>query len=274
MDELIARVIDHIYDNWQAQPGLGELARVAGLAPHHFQKRFKARCGLSPKRFVQALTLDHARRALDDGASVLDAAFDVGLSGPSRLHDLFLAAEAVTPGSFKAKGGGLALRIGRHESPFGAVTVAMSEHGLAWLGFAGGADPRDAVAVDYPLARLGRDDEGTAAAARAAFAWAAGGGAPMRLDLRGTGFQLQVWRALLELPPGETVSYGAVAERIGARAAVRAVANAVGGNRVALVIPCHRVIREGGALGGYRWGCAQKRRLLAAEGRFTADEAA
>ncbi len=274
MDQQIARSIDHLYAHWEEQPTLDDLASEAGLAPHHFQRRFKARCGLSPKRFLQALTLDQARRALEDGASVLDAALDVGLSGPSRLHDLFVAAEAVTPGDFKAKGGGLVLRVGAHQSPFGPVVIALSANGLAWLGFGTEADPLDAVAEDYPLAQLVRDDMGTREAAARAFAWARGAEEPMRLDLRGTGFQLQVWRALLSLPMGKTVSYGDVAQRIDQPRAVRAVANAVGANRVALVIPCHRVIREGGALGGYRWGGDCKRRLLAAENALSAAAAA
>ena len=273
MDQRIARAIDHLYAHWRDQPGLEELAAVAGLAPHHFQRRFKAHCGLTPKRFLQALTLEQAKGALDDGASVLDAAFDVGLSGPGRLHDLFVAAEAVTPGGFKAKGGGLELTVGRHATPFGPVVVALSERGLAWLGLTE-ADPILAVAEDYPLARLRRDDARTAPVAEAAFAWARGEVLPLRLDLRGTAFQLQVWRALLSLPAGATTTYARLARDLDRPRAMRAVGGAVGANRVAVVIPCHRVIRAGGALGGYRWGLDAKTRLLRDEAAGLSGDAA
>lgn len=270
MHDRISRAIDHLYAHAPAQPPLAELAALAGLSPAHFQRVFKARCGVSPKRFAQALAFDHARRAFDGGADVLEASFAAGLSGPSRLHDLCLAAEAVTPGSLRARGAGLELRIGRHSSPFGEVTVALSPRGLTWLGFPpAGEAPETAIARDYPLARLTRDQAATAGAVAQAFAWARGEGAPPALELRGTGFQLQVWRALLSLPPATTITYGELAGALGAPRASRAVGTAVGANRVAVVIPCHRVIRRGGALGGYRWGLACKEALRAAEADVT-----
>jgi AraC family transcriptional regulator of adaptative response/methylated-DNA-[protein]-cysteine methyltransferase len=267
----IKHAIDQLYAAAPAQPPLAELAAGAGLSPAHFQRVFKAHCGVSPKRFAQALALEHAKRALADGASVLEAALEAGLSGPSRLHDLCLAAEAVTPGSLKAKGAGLELTVGRHASPFGEVAVAEGAHGLAWLGFVDtDASPEAAVARDYPLAHLVRDDAATAATAARAFAWWRGETGPLALELHGTGFQLQVWRALVSLPPGTTTTYGELARALGAPTASRAVAGAVAANRVAVVIPCHRVIRRGGALGGYRWGLARKRALLDAEGGLSA----
>ena len=271
----IARAIEALYAAAPAQPPLAELAGAAGLSPAHFQRVFKAHAGVSPKRFAQALALDHAKRALEDGASVLDAAFDAGLSGPSRLHDLCLAAEAVTPGSLRARGAGLALTVGRRPSPFGAVVVAAAPRGLAWLGFPAADEPPEAaVARDYPLARITRDDAATAALAERAFAWWRGAAAPPGLELRGTGFQLQVWRALMSLPAGATTSYGELAAALDAPRASRAVAGAVAANRVAVVIPCHRVIRAGGALGGYRWGLERKRALLDGEAALSASAAA
>ena len=271
MYDRIAHAVDRLYAAAPDQPALAELAAAAGLSPGHFQRVFKAQCGVSPKRFAQALALDHAERALAGGASVLDAALAAGLSGPSRLHDLCLAAAAVTPGSRRAKGAGLDLAVGRHGSPFGAVAVAVSAHGLAWLGFLdAGETPEAAIARDYPAARLVRDDAATAAAAARAFAWWRGEGGPPALALRGTGFQLQVWRALVSLPAGATTSYGDLARTLAQPAATRAVAGAVAANRVAVVIPCHRVIRKGGALGGYRWGLERKRALLAAEAGLSA----
>jgi AraC family transcriptional regulator of adaptative response/methylated-DNA-[protein]-cysteine methyltransferase len=271
VDDRIKRAIDQLYAEAPAQPPLAVLAATAGLSPAHFQRVFKAHAGVSPKRFAQAIALDHARRALDAGASVLDAALEAGLSGPSRLHDLCLAAEAVTPGSLKTKGAGLAFTVGRHGSPFGEVAVAVGAHGLAWLGFLDADEmPEAAVARDYPLARLVRDDAATAATAARAFAWWRGEDGPLALELHGTGFQLQVWRALMSLPPGTTTTYGDLARDLGAPTASRAVAGAVAANRVAVVIPCHRVIRTGGALGGYRWGLARKRALVDAEAAFSA----
>jgi AraC family transcriptional regulator of adaptative response/methylated-DNA-[protein]-cysteine methyltransferase len=267
----IKRAIDQLYAEAPAQPPLAALAATAGLSPAHFQRVFKAHAGVSPKRFGQALALEHAKRALADGASVLDAALAAGLSGPSRLHDLCLAAEAATPGSLKAKGAGLALTVGRHTSPFGEVAVAVGARGLAWLGFLEEAEtPEAAVARDFPLARLGRDDAATAHAAARAFAWWRGDGGPLTLELHGTTFQLQVWRALVGLPVGSTTTYGDLARTLDAPTASRAVAGAVAANRVSVVIPCHRVIRAGGALGGYRWGLARKRALLDAEAAVSA----
>ena len=271
MPHRIERAIAQLYADAPRQPALADLAATAGLAPGHFQRVFKAHCGVSPKRFAQALALDHAKRALADGASVLEAALAAGLSGPSRLHDLSLAAEAVTPGSLKAKGAGLTLTVGRHASPFGDVAIAIGARGLAWLGFLEADDTPDAaVARDFPLARRVRDDAATADAARRAFAWWRGDDAPLTLELHGTAFQLQVWRALVSLPAGDTTSYGDLARALAAPRASRAVAGAVAANRVAVVIPCHRVVRAGGALGGYRWGLARKRALLDAEAALSA----
>ncbi|MFW5832766.1 MAG: methylated-DNA--[protein]-cysteine S-methyltransferase, partial [Pseudomonadota bacterium] len=216
--------------------------------------------------FVQHLTLAHAKAALRAERSVLDAALAAGLSGPSRLHDLFVAAEAVTPGTFKARGAGLELVWGVHEGPFGTMVVALSERGLAWLGFVDdGNDPLAGPLGDYPRAGWQRDDGATADAARHAFAWVAGEPAPLRLHLRGTAFQLKVWQALLALEAGATIGYGELGGRVGVHRAARAVGGAVGANRIALIIPCHRVLRANGALDGYRWGTPRKTALLALE---------
>jgi AraC family transcriptional regulator of adaptative response/methylated-DNA-[protein]-cysteine methyltransferase len=263
----IARAIRFLAEHWHEQPSLASTAAVVGLGPHHFERTFKAACGITPKRFLQHLTLAHAKAALRARGSVLDAALGAGLSGPSRLHDLFVAAEAVTPGSYKARGAGLHLVWGVHEAPFGPMVLALSDRGLAWLGFVDdGDDPLARPLEDYPRANWRRDDAATAEAARHAFAWAGGEAVPLRLHLRGTAFQLKVWQALLALEPGETLGYGDLGARVGAERAGRAVGSAVGANRIALLIPCHRVLRASGAIDGYRWGMPRKAALLALEG--------
>ncbi|TVQ33221.1 MAG: methylated-DNA--[protein]-cysteine S-methyltransferase [Geminicoccaceae bacterium] len=262
----MAKSIAFLAANWHAQPSLQAAARIVGLGPDHFERQFKAACGITPKRFVQHLTLAHAKAALRAETSVLDAALAAGLSGPSRLHDLFVAAEAVTPGSFKAKGRGLDLVWGVHDGPFGPMVVALSGRGLVWLGFVDPADdPLLGPSTDYPLARWRRDDAATALAAAHAFAWAEGDTAPLRLHVRGTAFQLKVWQALLRLEPAERVAYGGLAARLGEPRAARAVGRAVGANRLALIIPCHRVLQASAAVEGYRWGSARKAALLAWE---------
>lgn len=262
----IERAIHYLARHAGRQPDLADAAAAAGLSPFHFQRLFTRWAGVSPKRFVELLTVEHAKRLLRDSASVLDAALAVGLSGPGRLHDQFVALEAATPGEFKAGGAGLTIRWGVHASPFGAVLAALTARGVCRLAFIdddGDAAERDALAAAWPRATLIRDDRQTAAAAHAAFAGGAGAKPP--LWVRGTNFQIAVWRALLRVPEGKVCTYGDLAAAIGRPTAARAVGQAVGANPVACLIPCHRVIRSVGALGGYRWGTERKRALLAWE---------
>ncbi|HYD31504.1 MAG TPA: methylated-DNA--[protein]-cysteine S-methyltransferase [Azospirillaceae bacterium] len=263
----IARAIDHLVIRYQDQPSLEELAEAAGLSPFHFQRVFKRWAGISPKRFAQYLTLEHAKDLLAERVSLLEAALEVGLSGPSRLHDLFIACEAMTPGEYKERGTSLVIRWGFHDSPFGRALLGVTDRGLCWLSFVT-QDEAAAFAEfrrEWALATLVEDVSATMPFARRAFFPAGDDEAPMRLLLRGTNFQIKVWEALLRIPAGRLVSYQTVASAIGQPAAVRAVGHAVGRNQISLVIPCHRVILKSGAIRDYRWGRARKRVMLAWE---------
>ncbi len=260
----IERVIAHIDRHHEEQPGLGELARVAGLSVFHFSREFRRWAGLSPTRYLRTLTLDAAKRELDERGSVLTAAWAAGLSGGGRLHDLFVQFEAVTPGEYKAGGAGLSLAHGFADSPFGRVHAATSDRGLVWLAFVDGSEARAIAELKgrFPRARLARSDSDAARIARQIFDDRAG-----RIVLApvGTNFQVKVWQALLELGARGPLDYGALAQAIGSPRASRAVGQAVGANPVAWLIPCHRVLRRDGSLGGYHWGVERKRAMLAWE---------
>lgn len=258
--ETAIRYLDRHYDR---QPSLDQVARAAGTSPFHFQRLFKRWAGVSPKRFLQYLTIARARSALDGGASVLAASYDAGLSGPGRLHDLFVAVDAVTPGEFKAAGRGLAIRWGIHPSPVGPALIARTDRGICALEFV--ADPRRALARlarRWPGAILRLAPDETAPFAARCFDRAASGDGPITLHVQGTNFQLKVWEALLALSPGELVTYGELARRMGRPGAARAVGSAVARNPVGYLIPCHRVILSSGAFGNYQWGAARKRALI------------
>ena len=260
----IEKVITHIDRNYERQPDLDELARVAGLSVFHFSREFRRWAGLSPARYLRTLSLSVAKRELNDRGSVLAAAWAAGLSGGGRLHDLFVQFEAVTPGEYKAGGAGLSLSHGFAGSPFGRIHAATSDRGLAYLAFVDGSDERAIAELRrrWPRAALSRDDVAAASIARQAFAEREG-----RIVLApvGTNFQVKVWQALLELGSRGPTSYGELAEAIGSPGASRAVGQAVGANPVAWLIPCHRVLRRDGALGGYHWGVERKRAMLAWE---------
>jgi AraC family transcriptional regulator, regulatory protein of adaptative response / methylated-DNA-[protein]-cysteine methyltransferase len=267
----IATALRYVVEHGQDQPSLETMAEQAGLSPFHFQRIFKRWAGISPKRFLQYVTLANAKSALADGASVLDAAFDAGLSGPSRLHDLFVACDAMTPGEFKALGERLVIRWGLHEAPLGRVLIGSTERGICWLAFVE-ADDRLVIAEferEWRGARLVRDDPGTAAVGARAFEIGAPSAEPLPLLLRGTNFQIKVWEALLRIPFGRLVSYQAIARAIGQPKAVRAVGRAVGANNISWLIPCHRVILSTGIIHNYRWGVTQKRILVDFEAALT-----
>jgi AraC family transcriptional regulator, regulatory protein of adaptative response / methylated-DNA-[protein]-cysteine methyltransferase len=274
--ERAARAIDYLRRNAAGQPDLAAAARHAHLSEHHFQRLFTRWAGVSPKRFVQFLTLEHAKARLATTRGVLDLAGAVGLSGPGRLHDLFVTLEAVSPGEFKASGAGLAIRYGVHDSPFGAALVAITARGICGLHFVDNSnDGAGRLRRDWPDAELRRDPGATAQVAERIFRpLSSPPGRPLALLVKGTNFQVKVWRALLELPVGALASYGEVAARIGAPGSARAVGTAVGANPIAWLIPCHRVIRESGALGGYRWGPERKAAMLGWEAARAADPAA
>jgi AraC family transcriptional regulator of adaptative response/methylated-DNA-[protein]-cysteine methyltransferase len=260
----IGKVIAHIDRNAERQPALAELARVAGLSVFHFSREFRRWAGLSPTRYLRTLSLAAAKRELDGRGSVLSAAWAAGLSGGGRLHDLFVQFDAVTPGEYKTGGAGLALTHGFANSPFGRIHVATTARGIAWLAFVDGSDRRaEAVlAARWPRATLARDDAAAARIARQVFVERSG---RIVLAPMGTNFQVKVWRALLELGGRGATNYGALAEAIGHPGASRAVGQAVGANPVAWLIPCHRVLRRDGELGGYHWGVERKRAMLAWE---------
>lgn len=264
----VADAIRFVRQRAEAQPSLDDVAAHLGLSPAHTQRLFSRWAGVSPKRFVQHLTHVHARRRLRDGATVFDTALDTGLSGAGRLHDLFLTAEAATPGEVRSGGEGVTIRLGRHATPLGLAVVAVTDRGVCALHFCedGGEAAEAAVCSDWPAARIVRDDAATAPVAEALRQRLAGeGGAPLHVVLRGTPFQLQVWRALLQIPEGAVATYGGVAAGLGRPRAVRAVAGAISKNPVGVLVPCHRVLRSTGELSGYRWGPDRKAALLAVE---------
>jgi AraC family transcriptional regulator of adaptative response/methylated-DNA-[protein]-cysteine methyltransferase len=265
--ERVATAIRYLERHYRDQPSLADVARAVNLSPHHFQRLFRRWAGVSPKRFMQYLTLEHARRALHAGRSVLATSLDAGLSGPGRLHDLFVTFEAVTPGEFKTKGAGLDVTYGTAPSPFGDALIAETARGICGLAFTRrGTRARalESLRAQWPHATVRRDQQRAAMTARTIFQ---PGRAAERLllDLRGSNFQIKVWEALLRIPPGTLVSYGDVAAAVGRPAAHRAVASAVARNPVAFIIPCHRVIRQSGQLGSYRWGDERKRAIVAWE---------
>ena len=260
----IARAIEFLGRNAADQPDLTEVARRIHLSEHHFQRLFTRWAGVSPKRFLQYLTVEHAKARLAESRSVLDLAAGVGLSGPGRLHDLFVTLEAMTPGEFRDGGRGLAIRYGLCESPFGRCLIATTARGICALRFAEDESmERAALRAEWPHAALQHDPVKMADLAHRIFAPLGPRPArPLALLVKGTNFQIQVWRALIRVPFGSVVTYGDVASRTGHDKAARATGRAIGANPIAWLIPCHRVIRESGALGGYRWGPTRKAAIL------------
>ena len=260
----IERVIAYIDRHHADKPGLEDLAKVAGLSVFHFSREFRRWAGLSPTRYLRTVALSVARKELDDRGSVLTAAWAAGLSGGGRLHDLFVHFDAVTPGEYKDGGAGIRLRHGFAESPFGRVHAALSPRGLVRLAFVDGRDSAAFLELQeqWPRAIIERDDEAIGSVARQVFVRRSG---RITLAPAGTNFQFKVWQALLDLGSRGPTSYSALAAAIGHANASRAVGQAVGANPVAWLIPCHRVLRRDGSLGGYHWGVERKRAMLAWE---------
>lgn len=269
--ERIAIALRAIEEAGPEQPDLSALAAAVGLSPHHFQRLFRRWVGVSPKRFIQALTLTDAKARLAASESVLDAAFGAGLSGPSRLHDLFVACEAMTPGEYKAQARELEIRYGFHPSPFGECLIMTTDRGVCGLGFVIGTGevPRRAAFDDlsgpWSQARFAEDDEQTGAVARRIFAPVRAPDTPITLLLKGTNFQIQVWQALLRIPPGCVTTYEEIAKRVDRPNGARAAGGAIARNQISWIIPCHRVIRKNGAFNHYRWGLERKRAMLGLE---------
>ena len=257
----MTRAIEFIEREYEQQPRLARIARHVGLSEFHFNRLFRRWTGLTPKQYLAEVTSRAAGDALRNEESVLGAAHAVGLSGGGRLHDLTVTLEAMTPGEIRALGAGVEIRHGVANTPFGSALLAETPRGLARLAFiepGAGRQELDELRQQFPKARFVRDD--ARACALVEMIWGGGGGR-LPLAVCGTNFQVQVWRALLELAPGATVTYSALARQLGLAKGARAVGNAVGANPIAWVIPCHRVLRAGGALGGYRWGTARKQMI-------------
>ena len=269
----VKKAIEFISTRWRDQPSIETIADHVGLSASHFHHVFKRWAGLTPKAFLQAITIERARELLRDSASVLDAAYDVGLSGPSRLHDLFVSHEALTPGDYRRED--LRLAYGFHPSPFGEAIVVAAARGLAGLGFVdeGG---REAALADmrrrWPRAHFAEDASATAPLAARAFdsrLWRPE--TPLRIVMIGTDFEVRVWESLLTVPMGGATSYSDIARRLGAPKAARAVGAAVGRNPICFVVPCHRVLGRSGALTGYHWGLARKQAIIGWEAGHTAE---
>lgn len=272
--ERVRRIVGFISERWRSQPSLDEIAADAGLSTTHVHHLFRRWCGLTPKAFLAAITLRNAKALLAESASVLDATYAVGLSGPGRLHDLFVTHEAMTPGDFKSGGEGLELGFGFHPSPFGETIVVATERGIAGLGFVDDGDRESALADmrrRWPRASLVPRPELTAPLARRIFepsAWKPE--TPLRVVLIGTDFEIRVWETLLRIPLGRATTYSGIAAHLGKPSASRAVGAAVGKNPISFVVPCHRVLGRSGKLTGYHWGLTRKQAMLGWESAFNA----
>ncbi len=260
----IARAVRFIEERFREQPRLAQIAQAAHLSEFHFNRLFRRWAGVTPRQYLAFVTARAARRALTRAPSVLEAAYEVGLSGPGRLHDLMVTLEAVTPGEFRSSGAGLKLRGGFTDTPFGRALIASTPRGIAHLAFVEPGEESQALAAlaaQWPLAAFTR--EVGAASALAGQIWDPRAPAALRLAVSGTNFQLKVWQALLEIGPQAATTYAQLAALVGSPGAARAVGNAVAANPVAWLIPCHNVLRQDGALGGYHWGEDRKRAMLA-----------
>ena len=270
MEKALAWLAAH----WSRHPSLEDAAAAAGLSPFHFQRIFTRWAGVSPKTFVAAIAHAEARSSLERGESVLDAAFDAGLSGPSRLHDLFIAHEAVTPGEARRRGEGLTLTWGLAPTPFGQGLFVIAPRGLCGLAFTEAEGGWEIAFGDmhrrWPAAAWVRDDAASEAMARQVFL---GSGDPVPVVLIGPPFHVQVWKALLRIPPGRTASYGQVAAWAGKPGAARATGAAIGANPISWLIPCHRALAKDGRLTGYHWGLARKAAMLGTEAARSAEAA-
>lgn len=271
--ELVRRTIEYLSGHWHDQPSLDEIAFNVGASADMVQRSFSRWAGLTPKAFMQAITLDRARELLRESATVLDATYEVGLSGPGRLHDLFVTHEGMPPGVYRARGEGLTITWGLHPSPFGIAVVLVTPHGLAGLAFAdedGEAAAFEDMRRRWPKADYVRDDAATASTARRIFdqtQW--NPEQPLRITLIGTDFEVRTWETLLRIPMGRATTYSDVARHIGKPNAVRAVGTAVGRNPISFVVPCHRVLGKSGDLCGYHWGLTRKKAILGWEAGTT-----
>jgi AraC family transcriptional regulator of adaptative response/methylated-DNA-[protein]-cysteine methyltransferase len=271
----VEQALHFLHENFDRQPSLEEMAASAGLSEFHFQRLFSRWVGVSPKRFLQYLTKEYAKKLLESSYDILSAAYAAGLSSPGRLHDLLVVTEAVTPGEYKREGEGLEIDYGFHPTPFGECLLAATERGISGLSFV--MESRDQALASmknrWKRASWSYAPDRTGELARQVFAHLYGSGLPgltasqearrpLSVFLRGTNFQIQVWEALLRIPPGTFVSYEAISAQLGRPGAARAVGTALARNPVPWIIPCHRVIRRLGDFGEYQFGAARKQAML------------
>lgn len=264
----IEQAILYLENHYKDQPALDEVAANIGLSEYHFQRLFTRWAGVSPKRFLQFLTKEGAKNLLSRSENLLETTHQVGLSSLGRLHDLFITTEAVTPGEYKSSGAGVTIRYGIHPTPFGKCLIATTERGICHLSFVetSEGDAIDQLVSDWKQATMIEDHRSTVRLIEPIFDLRYNHrGKPLNVHLRGTNFQLKVWEALLQIPTGEVTTYAGLASRIGNPGATRAVGTAVGHNPIAVLIPCHRVIRKVGDFGNYRYGALRKKALLARE---------
>ena len=264
----IAKAIAFISGRADRQPSLDEIAAHVHLSPFHFQRLFCRWAGVTPKRYLQVLTVERAKRLLAESRPLLDVADAVGLSSGSRLHDHFVHLEAATPGEFKAAGAGMAIECGVHDTPFGPIFIALTPRGICSLEFVddcAAGDARARFGQKWPKALIRENRAKTGATADAIFGGMISPDRPLSLHVSGTNFQISVWKALLQIPSGRVASYSEIANAIHRPRAARAVGSAIGDNPVAFLIPCHRVIRQSGDLAGYRWGIVRKQAIHAWE---------
>jgi AraC family transcriptional regulator of adaptative response/methylated-DNA-[protein]-cysteine methyltransferase len=264
--EIVKRAIAYTTENYRAQPEVDAIAHAAGTDARKLNALFRRWCGLSPNVFLQSVTLDNARKILRESPNILDASYELGLSGPGRLHDLFVTHESMSPGEWKTGGQGLTVHYGFHPSPFGSALVMATDRGLCGLAFADAGGEREALddmRGRWPNARYAEDSARTVVYAQRIFdsgRWKPD--APLRVVLIGTDFEIRVWETLLKIPLGRATTYSDIARKIERPKASRAVGAAVGKNPISFVVPCHRVVGKSGALTGYHWGLTRKRAML------------
>ena len=271
----IEQAILYLENHYKDQPELDDVARQIGLSEYHFQRLFTRWAGVSPKRFLQFLTKEGAKELLGRSENLLETTHQVGLSSLGRLHDLFVTTEAVTPGEYKSRGAEVTIRYGIHPTPFGKCLIALTDRGICHLSFVqtSEGDAIDTLVSDWKQAKMIEDHRSTVGLIEPIFDLRySNRGKPLSIHLRGTNFQLKVWEALLQVPVGEVSTYAGIAARIGKPGATRAVGTAVGHNPIAVLIPCHRVIRKVGDFGNYRYGALRKKALLAREFSYTVVE--
>lgn len=261
----IEQAIKFLEDNFQRQPELDEVAEKVHLSPFHFQRIFTEWAGISPKRFLQFLTVDFLKEKLQEARNISEAAESAGLSSQSRVYDLFTTLEAVTPQEYKKSGAGIRVEYGLHETPFGQCLIGVTERGICWLSFLSTSDSKseiETMKAHWHNSVFHQDQNLTEQLVNQIFLRPIDTKSKLHLFVKGTNFQIKVWDALLKIPSGSVTTYQGIAEKVESPRAMQAVGSAVGSNHIAYLIPCHRVIRKDGILGEYRWSSTRKKSII------------